>query len=120
VQGKQSRYYQTGQSEPSGSLQQKKQQHGIGGVKQETRVVVASRIEVEELVIQGMRHPGQWMPISIVEGRERPLHGSPRQTPLNMGVSQNIGLIVEIDELVTNNGVVESERGHDQQETVDG
>src|ERR1700679_3437684 len=81
--------------------------------------MVASRVKVKKLVIQSMRQPGQGMPVSIIKRGKRPLHGVPRQTMLNMGIFQNVGLIVEIDELITNDGDVERERGHDQQETED-
>jgi hypothetical protein len=36
-----------------------------------------------------------------------------------MGILQDIGQVIEIDELVTDDGIVESECGSGQQETVD-
>ena len=57
------------------------------------------------------------MPVSLAKRRERPLHGVPRQAVLNLGILYDVGQIVEIDELVANNGIVEGESGHHQQET---
>jgi hypothetical protein len=36
-----------------------------------------------------------------------------------MGIGQNIGHVIEIDELVMNDGIVESKSGNHQQETKD-
>jgi hypothetical protein len=54
-----------------------------------------------------------------MESRERPLHGFPRQAGLNLGIFQNIHGVIEIGELVMNDGIVESERGSHQQEAED-
>ena len=66
-----------------------------------------------------MRQPGQGVPVPLVKGRERPLHRVPRQTTLNMGILHNVGQVIEIDELVVDDGIVESERDGRQQKTKD-
>src|ERR1017187_6703851 len=63
VQGKQSTHRQTGPGESRGPLQQQEQQHRISRVEQEICVVVANRIEVKDLAVQGMRQPGPGGPV---------------------------------------------------------
>ena len=119
MQCEQRAHNQTGPGQPGRPPQQKKQQHCIGGVQQEIDVVVADRIELKDLAIQGMRQPSQRMPVSVAKSRERPFHRVPSQAALNLGIFQNIGRVIEIDELVMNDGIVKSERGRHQQETED-
>ena len=45
--------------EPSGLQQDPEQQHGIERMQQYICAVMASRIELKELAIQGVRKPGQ-------------------------------------------------------------
>jgi hypothetical protein len=78
--------------------------------------MVADWVEAKELTIQGMRQPGQGMPVSITKGRERPLHGVPRRTGQDMVILLNIRQVIEIDEVVMDYGIVESERRCCQQE----
>ena len=59
------------------------------------------------------------MPVSFAKSRERPFHGVPRQAALNLGIFHNIGRIIEVDELVMDDGIVESKRSRHQQETED-
>jgi hypothetical protein len=50
------------------------------------------------------------MPVTVAKGRKRPLHSGPRHTAQNVVILHNVGQVIEIDELVTDDGIVESER----------
>ena len=80
---------------------------------------MASGIEVEDLAVQGMRQPRQRMPVSFAKSRERPLHRVPGQAALNVKIFQDVGRVIKVDELVVDDGIVESESGRRQQETQD-
>jgi hypothetical protein len=55
-------------------------------VQQKIDVVVAGGIEAKNLAVQGMREPSQRVPEAGVKSRERPFHGVPCQTGLNLDV----------------------------------
>ena len=69
-------------------------------MQQEIDVVMSGGIEMEELAIQCVREPGQWMPVSVVKGSEGPFHGIPGQSVLDLGILQNVNGVIESDELV--------------------
>jgi hypothetical protein len=99
--------------------QQKKQQHGISRVQQKICVVMASGVEVKELAVQGMRQPSQRMPVSIAKSGKRPIHSVPGKAALNPGIFQDIRRVIKGDELVMDDGIVKSEGGRHQYETID-
>src|SRR5258708_20477154 len=57
------------------------------------------------------------MPVSFAKSRERPRHGVPRQPTLDVGILQDVRRIIEVNELVMDDGIVESKSGRHQQET---
>src|SRR5580700_9247946 len=108
VQGEQCGHQKTWPGRSGGPKQEQKKENGIRSVKQEIRVVMTGRIQVEELVVERMREPGQRMPVSLAKGCERPLHGIPCQAVLNLGIFYDVRQIIEIDELVADDGIVEN------------
>ncbi len=119
VQGKQRGHAQTAPGKSGRPLQQQKKEHSIGRMQQKIYVVMAGGIEAKELAVQGVRQPGQRMPVSVAKGGERPLHGIPCQAAMDLGIFQDIRRVIKVDELVMDDGTVESESGRDQQETED-
>ena len=119
MQCKQRAHHQTGPGESGRLPQQQEQQHSIDRMQQKIGVVMAQGIEAKELAVHGMRQPGQRVPVSLVKSRERPLHGVPSEAALHLGIFQDIGRVIKVDEPVMSDGIVESKRGRDQQETVD-
>src|SRR5260370_6415037 len=59
------------------------------------------------------------MRVSFAKSRERPLHGVPRQADLSLEILQDIRRIIKPDELVRDDGIVESKSSRHQQETQD-
>src|SRR5689334_20626918 len=59
-------------------------------------------IESEQLAIEHMRNPGDWMPVSRfpMQTAEGPLDPLARQARLNMGVAGDVVRVVVINELV--------------------
>src|SRR6202023_1258581 len=57
------------------------------------------------------------MPVSFAKSRERPLRGVPRQAARNLEIFQDIRRIIKVDELVMDDGIVESKSSRHQQET---
>src|ERR1700674_267155 len=79
---------------------------------------MAGGVEVKELAVQGMRQPSQRMPVSVAKSGKRPFHGVPGQAALNPGIFQDIGRVIKGDELVMDDGIVKSEGGRHQYETI--
>ena len=84
---------------------------------------MASRIKLKKLAIQGVREPGQRMPIGLIVGGECPLDRVPVEPVLNVNVLGDIAIVVVIDERMMNRRVVKSERwrlqGQGQERMVD-
>ena len=72
--------------------------------------MVTSRIQLEELVVESVRQPGNWVPVGVIKTRECPLHGVPSQTRAHMRVIRNVAVVVVVHESVMNDGIVESKR----------
>src|SRR5260370_40709134 len=62
--------------------------------------MMAPCVQVIQLAVPSMRKPRQRMPIGCVERGKCPLDRRPGQTGPRVQVTQDIALIVEIDELV--------------------
>src|SRR6266550_8222630 len=80
-------------------------------------VVVARRIQFEELIIERVRNPSQRMPVCGVERAEGPANRVPTQASLNMAVGSYVYVIVVVHESVLVDGVVDDKRAHDEHKT---
>src|ERR1700685_3573929 len=78
--------------------------------------MMAGWIQVEQLAVQGMREPGQGMPIRLLRAGQRPGNRVPTETRSHVGIENNIAVVIVVDEGMTTGRVVERERGYDQQE----
>src|SRR5664280_3514412 len=79
--------------------------------------VMASRFELKELAIQGVRKPGHGMPIGLIVAGESPLDRVPVESGLNVDIFRDVGVVVVIDEWVMRRRVVERDGGDDQEKT---
>jgi hypothetical protein len=79
-------------------------------MQQNVYVVMANRIELEKLAIQGVRQPGHRMPVRGLKAGECPFHGVPGQTCAHVSVISDVKIVVEICEVVMNDRVVEGKR----------
>lgn len=71
--------------------------------------MVPNGIELEELTIQGMGQPCERMPVGSLKAGEGPFHRIPGQARANMGVIGDVIIVVEVGEVVMNDGIVESQ-----------
>lgn len=78
--------------------------------------MVASRIRLEQLVVQSVREPRQGMPIRRIVRSKGPFQGLPTQPRPDVGILSDILIIVEIDKTVMDNRIVDSERRNRQNE----
>ena len=70
----------------------------------------------EQLDIQHVRQPTQWMPIRLVKGRERPAKSFYGEAALHHGVVPDVAGIVETDEVVLKDRRVDRGRHRDEAE----
>src|ERR1039458_7633850 len=72
---------------------------------------MASRIELKELAIRGVRQPCQGMPIGSIVGGESPRDRIPVKPGLSVDILGDIDVIVVIDEWVLDRRVVKNDGG---------
>ena len=101
---------------PVNHCKNKKQQQRIRGVQQNAGVMVTDRIELKQLAIEGVRKPGQRMPVRLIERGECPSYRFPVKTRPNMRILGDIAIVVEVHETIARHGIVESKCGHHQQQ----
>ena len=113
MQRKQQGHNQAASAIPGRLGQHPEQQHRIHRVQQQIRFVMPPGVKRKEVVVNGMRQPGQRMPVRRVKGGERPLHRLPIQL-LDLGVVHDIRLIVQVDErMLLHRGVDDQSRRHE-------
>src|ERR1051326_5106580 len=110
VEREEGRHHGAGPGSAGHSLQQEKEQHCIGRVEQKVREVMEAWIQAEHLDIQGVRKPGQGMPIRGVAAAEGPDHSFPGQPLVNVRVLGDVKRVIEVDELATRHGPKDGER----------
>src|SRR5579862_509056 len=82
---------------------------------QQTGEVMSCSIEMEELVIQRMREPGQRMPISLLGRSERPTDRIPAEAGANVRILGDVTIVIVVDETMPVNRVIDRQRGHYEQ-----
>ena len=100
--------------------QNQQQQNRHRGVQRHIGRVVPRRVlRAVELAIGRMREPRQRMPIAATEGGERPGHRLPAHAMHYVGIVVDVGVVVEVDEIVSN--TPPEDDGHRQrQQAADG
>src|SRR5205814_5901876 len=76
--------------------------------------VVARGVEAEELAIEHVRQPGQRVPVGRLQGGEGPGHRLRVQTRLDVGVAEDVLVVVVVHEAVAVNGGVHDQGDHGQ------
>ena len=85
-------------------------------MKQQAGEMMAGRIEAIDRAIRHVRDPGQRMPIAGVAALQCPEHAGPREAAINMGVVENVFSIINVDELIGENGpIAEQCQGNKEQ-----
>ena len=80
--------------------QNPEQQHHVQGVQKDIHGMRTLRAHTEHLHVRHVRNPGQWMPVGLNGGRDRP-HDIARRKPLqNMRIRSNVCRIVVIQKLI--------------------
>src|ERR1700683_1625012 len=77
--------------------------------------MMACRVQPKELIVEGMRKPGQSMPIRRISGGKGPVDGAPAEVTMDVGIRGDVLTIVEDDERVPDRGAVESDGCHREQ-----
>src|ERR1035438_352263 len=84
-------------------------------MQQQVGIVVAGGVGLKKLIVQGVRQPGEGMPVARLAGSERPLQRVPVQAGLDLFILGYINIVIVIDERVTANRVVQrNRRNHEQ------
>ena len=86
---------------------------------QKVRRVMASRMELEELAIQHVRDRRQRVPIVRMKVRQRPDYAAEGETGSNERISDDIGRVVQCDELVPH-GLSEHHDDTQNEQAADG
>ena len=117
VQRKQRRHHEAAACGPGRLQQDPEQQRYIERMQQYIGAVMASRIELKELAIQGVREPGHGMPIGLIVSGESPRDRVPGEPGLNVEVLGDIAVVVVIDERVMNRRIVKNDGGDHEDKT---
>src|ERR1700685_779861 len=79
-------------------------------------VVMSGGIEAEEVDVDGMRNPGERMPIACVTVSESTHRGIQRQHVFYMRIIRDVLGVVDVDERVTVNGGIDGDGGYGEQQ----
>jgi len=83
--------------------QDEEKQEDIGGMEEEVHGVKGRWIGTKQVPVQHERHPRERMPIAVVKRGEGPEGPLPREPQRDIGIYQNVVVIVVIDELSLSN-----------------
>src|ERR1700722_9383712 len=89
-------------------------------MKEKADVMVPRRIEAEQLVVEGVRKPGQRMPKAPLNIRKSVLYRGPGQAGVNRNVLGDIGNVIGVHKATVRDRIVESERRDRQQQAGNG
>ena len=79
--------------------------------------MVPHRAQPKQREIEGVRHPGERMPVRLLSRSQRPGEGFSSQALTNMGILSDVAVIVIIYKRVPIDGIVESQREHREKQT---
>ena len=69
-------------------------------MQQDVRQMMSPRLEAVKLTIQHVRNGGKRMPVVSMHMGEGPLHPVEAKTAPDSRISENIGIVIVVDELV--------------------
>ena len=81
----------------------KKEQDGVGDVKQEVSQMVPCGVQAEDLDVQHVGHPGQGMPVTGIADGESPTQVFNSQAVQHVAVFGYVNMIVEVNEVAPGN-----------------
>ncbi len=82
--------------------------------------MVRAGLQPEHLAIQGMRKPGEGLPIRKIKCGERPLRPIPAKAILNVDVVAYTDIIVVIEELIAMNRIVHGKCANHEENAKNG
>ena len=92
------------------------EQHNIGRMEQDIHIVITRRVQLEKLIVQSVREPGDRVPVGRVTAGECPGYGFPRQSAANVRIVGDVNVVVKIGESIVRCTVVDGQRGQKQQQ----
>ena len=119
MQRKQRRHHEAAAGVAGRALQDPEEQHGVDCMEQNVLVMRAGGIESEELNVDGVRHPGERMPIAGIPMRERPQHGPSRKAIFDVRILCDVLGIVDVGEGVVVHWRIDCDRHGEQQYAED-
>ena len=103
-----------------GPHQQQKKQGHIHHMQQDAGEMVARGIQAEQRTIEGMRHPGERMPVRLFGRSQRPGESVRRQTLPDVRIVDDVTVVIVVREGMTIDRIVERERDHGEKQAHDG
>src|SRR5262249_47923333 len=100
VEGEQGRDHRAWPSGPRHEPERQKKQHSIGRMQEHVSQMEAPWADAEELRIDLERKPGKWVPVSGIEGGERPVGIVPVETAKHMRVTVHVRRIIQGEKTV--------------------
>src|SRR4051812_9981584 len=94
------RHHRTAPARASHAAQEPEKDQNIRNVEERVDEEMAAGIESENLTVDHVRQPRKRVPVTGVEGGERPDDSPPAQAGRDHRVVANVKVIIEIDELV--------------------
>ena len=82
---------------------------------QQAGEVMSGSVLVEQFIVKRVRKPGERMPVALLLGGEGPSDRVPVQSVVDVGIVRDVAVVVIVDERVAIDGVVEGERGNNQE-----
>ena len=86
-------------------------------MQEQIHYVVAGGMQLEKLAIQGVRKPGQRMPVGLIKSCERPMHRVPVQPLLHVQVGRDVTRVIVIDKRMLVDGIVKRQGGDCEQKS---
>lgn len=99
------------------SQQNEEQQHRIQRVQKHTSRMVSPHPPSENLAIDHVGEPGYRMPVARVARLKSPLQPAGSHAPIDMRISRNVNLVVNVDKAKVKGGRVKSNGAKSKDQT---
>jgi len=104
---------------PQGTRHQVKhpeKKHSVSHMDHQTGDMMSGGLQAKKLAVCHVRDPGERMPESSLQCRQRPSNIGPAQATLNSKVVQDVQIVIQIDKPVFPDGRVHNQGRHDQKQ----
>ena len=115
----QRRHEETRPEAVRGPHQQQKKQDHVHGMQQDAGEMMPGGIQAKQRDIEGVRHPGERMPVGLLGRGQSPFESIGGQALTNVRVLGDVTVIVIVHEGMAIDGVVESQRYHREKQADD-